>query len=141
MILRNFIGQEILLGARFFHLSKYGQKSLVDFEEIANSTIHFNGAEIEECVKEAMFIAYNENPDVKGISLKHLQDAIKPIVPLARTMPNQINFLREFGRTNRARAASRALNDEKIADEKAAKGATVVKTKSERAFDVFEDED
>ncbi len=89
-----------------------------------------------------MFIAYNENPDVTGISLKNLQAAIKPIVPLARTMPNQINFLREFGWTNRARAASKALNDEVIGVEKEGDDSVkVVKTRSERAFDVFDEVD
>ncbi len=71
-----------------------------------------------------------------------MQAAIKPIVPLARTMPIQINFFREFGRTNRAHAARKTLNEEVISVGKEGDdGVKVVKTRSERAFDVFDEVD
>jgi SpoVK/Ycf46/Vps4 family AAA+-type ATPase len=119
------------------HLAKYKQNSITDLDILADKSKYFNGAEIEECVKEAMFIAYNENSNVKQISLKHLETAIEPIVPLAMTMPNQINFLREFGKSKRARPASKEFNDEKLESEKDKKDSKIVKTRFEQEFDIY----
>jgi SpoVK/Ycf46/Vps4 family AAA+-type ATPase len=119
------------------HLSKYEQNSITDLDSLADKSKYFNGAEIEECVKEAMFIAYNENPNVTQISIKHLEKAIEPIVPLALTMPNQINFLREFGKSKRARPASKEFNEESLQTETESKDNKVVKTKSEKEFDIY----
>ena len=116
------------------HLKRYGQGSIVNFEELVEKSKYFNGAEIEECVKEAMFIAYDENQDVKEITLKHLLAAIEPIIPLAMTMQQQINFLRQFGKSKRARPASKEFNEEEITDEE---GKTVLKTKAEKDFDIY----
>lgn len=68
------------------HLEKYGQNSITDIECLANQSKFFNGAEIEECVKEAMFLSYIENSDNNQISLIHLEKAIKQVVPLSQTM-------------------------------------------------------
>jgi ATP-dependent 26S proteasome regulatory subunit len=119
------------------HLAKYKQNSITDLDSLAEKTKYFNGAEIEECVKEAMFIAYNENPNVTQISIKHLETAIEPIVPLALTMPNQINFLREFGKSKRARPASKEFNEESLQADTTSKDNKVVKTKSEKEFDIY----
>ena len=116
------------------HLKRYGQGSIVNFEELVEKSKYFNGAEIEECVKEAMFIAYDENQDVKEITLKHLLAAIEPIIPLAMTMQQQINFLRQFGKSKRARPASKEFNEEEITVEE---GKTVLKTKAEKDFDIY----
>lgn len=118
------------------HLNKYKQNSITDFDYLSDKSRYFNGAEIEECVKEAMFIAYNENPNVVQISIKHLEAAITPIIPLAMTMPNQINFLREFGKSKRARPASRELNEEELKIENK-DNTQVVITKSERSLDIY----
>jgi ATP-dependent 26S proteasome regulatory subunit len=116
------------------HLEKYKQNSITDLESLATETKYFNGAEIEECVKEAMFIAYDENPDVSQITLKHLHAAIKPIVPLAMTMQKPINDLRQFGKSNRARPASNEFNDEEISLEE---NKPVFRTKTERDLDLY----
>jgi ATP-dependent 26S proteasome regulatory subunit len=121
------------------HLAKYKQNSITDLDILASKSRYFNGAEIEECVKESMFIAYNENPNVTQISIKHLETAIEPIVPLAMTMPNQINFLREFGKSKRARPASKEFNEETLQGETENKDTKVVKTKSEKEFDIYSD--
>lgn len=119
------------------HLSKYKQNSIsvTDLDNLSTKSKYFNGAEIEECVKEAMFIAYNENSNVSKISIEHLERAIEPIVPLAMTMPNQINFLREFGKSKRARPASKEFNVESLASEN--HEVKLVKTKFEKQFDVY----
>jgi ATP-dependent 26S proteasome regulatory subunit len=116
------------------HLDRTKRSSIVDFDEIVEKSKYFNGAEIEECVKEAMFIAYDENPDVEKITLRHLIEAIEPIIPLAMTMQQQINFLRQFGKSKRARPASKEFNEEEITVEV---GKTVLKTKAEKDFDIY----
>ena len=45
-------------------------------ESLANNTEGFNGAEIEECIKEAMFDAYVENPENPQLKTTHLMNAI-----------------------------------------------------------------
>ncbi|MEN9610016.1 MAG: hypothetical protein RLZZ628_830 [Bacteroidota bacterium] len=119
------------------HLAKYKQNTIKDLNYIVGKAKHFNGAEIEECVKEAMFIAYNENANVQQILARHLEQAIALIVPLARTMPNQIRFLREFGKSKRARPASKDFNEEDIDTPLADARNPVVKTVTEKAFDIY----
>lgn len=92
------------------HLSKMGQNPN-DFyvDKLAKESIGFNGAEIEECVKEAMFTAYTENPNMPQLKIAHLLDAIKETVPLSTTMRDQIDFLRKWSKTR----AKQASNDNK----------------------------
>lgn len=88
------------------HLSKNGQYS-EDFpiEEFGSRTEDFNGAEIEECVKEAMFAAYVESPNNPKLQAVHIAQAIDKTVPLSKTMEEQITNLREWAQT-RAKNAS-----------------------------------
>lgn len=119
------------------HLKKCGQEGISNFEELADKSRYFNGAEIEETVKEAMFISYIENPDATHVTSSHLMKAIEPIVPLAQTMKNKIDGLREWAST-RARPASNATNTEKLKDEVAEQdGKTVKQTKREKEEDIF----
>ena len=116
------------------HLDRTERSSIVDFDEIVEKSKYFNGAEIEECVNEAMFIAYDENPDVEKITLKHLIEAIEPIVPLAITMAPKIKRLREFGKSKRATPASKSFHDEDFLEEET---KNVFRTKTERDFDIY----
>lgn len=119
------------------HLKKYGQEGISNFDELADKSRFFNGAEIEETVKEAMFISYIENPDSTGLTSSHLMKAIKPIVPLAQTMKNKIDGLREWAST-RARPASSITNTEKIKDKDKQEEVNGIKqTKREREEDIF----
>ena len=52
-----------------------------------------------------MFAAYIENPDTPKLENKHLLQAVKSIVPLAKTMNEDINALRKWA-LERARFAS-----------------------------------
>lgn len=72
---------------------------------LAKKTEGFNGAEIEECIKEAMFAAYVENPQLPKLEGAHIMDAIAKTVPLSVTMKEQINSLRHWAST-RAKNAS-----------------------------------
>lgn len=97
------------------HLRKFGQNSIKNFKEIVNATKAFNGAEIEETVKEAMFLSYVENQDKSQIEERHLLEAASNIVPLVRTMSrHQIEELRSYVTTKRARLASSNANTEDI---------------------------
>ncbi|MDR2652207.1 MAG: AAA family ATPase [Prevotellaceae bacterium] len=118
------------------HLGKYNQTSILNFEILANKSKFFNGAEIEESVKEAMFLSYVENPDNQQISLKHLEKAIEQIVPLSQTMKRKIDGLREWAST-RARLASKKGNDENIVDRESTEDNEVKQTKREREEDIF----
>lgn len=71
----------------------------------------FNGAEIEECIKEAMFAAYVDNPESPVLNASHIMDAISETVPLSTTMKEQIAALRNWAAT-RARNASSIVKEE-----------------------------
>ena len=95
------------------HLIKREQNpNNLAIDRLAKETIGFNGAEIEECIKEAMFTAYVENPDEPKLMIKHLLDAIKTTVPLSSTMDEQIKALRKWAQ-KRAKMAGEQ-NDENV---------------------------
>ena len=75
-------------------------------DKLAKESIGFNGAEIEECVNEAMFVAYTENTDAPKLQIIHLLNAIRDTVPLSNTMRDQIDFLRKWAKS-RAKPAGR----------------------------------
>ena len=94
------------------HLKKKGQDpSQYPMEMLGKKTEGFNGAEIEECIKEAMFAAYVEAPDTPQLQSKHLVDAISKTVPLSTTMKEQIAALRNWAAT-RAKNASIIVREE-----------------------------
>lgn len=92
------------------HLLKKGQDpSNFALEKLSEKVDGFNGAEIEECIKEAMFEAYIQNPKTPILQTKHIIDAIEATVPLSQTMKEQITNLREWAKT-RAKNASKKMN-------------------------------
>ena len=94
------------------HLNKKCQKpEELSIEKLAEWSVGFNGAEIEEAINEAMFTAYTENPEAPCLMIKHLKEAIESIVPLSRTMKEQITALRGWAET-RAKYAGEKNNEE-----------------------------
>lgn len=88
------------------HLSKKNQNpTIFPLEEFSSHTEGFNGAEIEECIKEALFAAYIANPKEPKLEVVHIMNAIKETVPLSTTMKEQISMLRQWAVT-RAKNAS-----------------------------------
>lgn len=88
------------------HLKKNGQNvSSFALDILADLADGFNGAEIEECIKEAMFSAYVESPSSPKLQMIHIINAIKETVPLSKTMEKQISDLRKWS-INRAKNAS-----------------------------------
>lgn len=79
------------------HLTKKGQDvSKFPMGELVRLSEGFNGAEIEESIKEAMFSAYMDNSQNPQLGARHLVNAVQSIVPLSTTMREQIAFLRRW---------------------------------------------
>ena len=88
------------------HLEKKNQNpKSFPLELLSKKTEGFNGAEIEECIKEAMFSAYVDNPEEPVLKACFLMDAIDKTIPLSITMKDQISTLRKLAST-RAKNAS-----------------------------------
>ena len=94
------------------HLQKNRQNvSSFALDILAQKAEAFNGAEIEQCVKEAMFTAYVESQEsniAPKLQMIHILDAIKNTVPLSKTMEKQITDLRKFA-VSRAKNASKEI--------------------------------
>ena len=116
------------------HLKKKGQDpSLFPLETFGKKTKGFNGAEIEECIKEAMFAAYVDNSEKPTLKASHIIDAISKTVPLSTTMKEQISYLRECAST-RAKNASAEPNVEENKDMPVL--LTLPEIELERTFDL-----
>lgn len=95
------------------HLNKRSRKyEALALEALARESDGFNGAEIEECVKEAMFDAYVSNPDNPQLTTKFLIDTIKRTVPLSVTMKEQITALRMWAKTRAQNASTEYKQNE-----------------------------
>lgn len=96
------------------HLKKKGQDpSQFPMEMLGKKTEGFNGAEIEECIKEAMFAAYVEAPENPQLLGKHLVNAISKTIPLSTTMKEQITALRKWAATRAKNASNETPSEEK----------------------------
>jgi SpoVK/Ycf46/Vps4 family AAA+-type ATPase len=73
-----------------------------DLDALANSSVEFSGAEIEEAVNSALYDAFYARTE---LTTENIRTAISQTVPLARTMDEQINRLRSWA-DGRARNAS-----------------------------------
>lgn len=120
------------------HLTKNRQGQGIDLDTIANETKFFNGAEIEEIVKEAMFIAYVNNPNAPSVTTRDLQEAARNVIPLAQTMKAKIDALRDWAKV-RARLASSSANEETVEDSISLDGKSyrIPQTRSEKSEDIF----
>ena len=99
---------------------------------MAVATRLFNGAEIEEVVKESMFLAYIDNPTNPVINTRHLEIACSQIIPLAKTMSEKIRGLRSWA-DDRARRASGIVNQELLPEVQ----ESIKNTKREKDEDTF----
>lgn len=95
------------------HLQKRKQNpERFALDKLAEKSLGFNGAEIEEVINDALFSAFEENPKSPELKMIHLLNAVKSTVILATTMRERIEFLRKW-------AADRAMpagekNDEAL---------------------------
>jgi SpoVK/Ycf46/Vps4 family AAA+-type ATPase len=73
-----------------------------DMDKLVEATVDFSGAELEQAVVAALYDAFDTGND---LTTEGLLSTLKEIVPLAITMREQIEMMREWART-RARMAS-----------------------------------
>jgi SpoVK/Ycf46/Vps4 family AAA+-type ATPase len=73
-----------------------------DMDKLLEATVDFSGAELEQAVVAALYDAFDTGGDLGTEGLLH---TLKEMVPLAITMREQIESMREWART-RARMAS-----------------------------------
>lgn len=96
------------------HLEKNGKDpSKYALDALADKTEGFNGAEIEECIKESMFTAFVENPTSPRLLMSHISAAISQTVPLSKTMEKQIEDLRHWACTRAKNASIDVLPEQK----------------------------
>ncbi|TVP12286.1 AAA family ATPase [Shewanella sp. KCT] len=75
----------------------------IELEEIAFACKGFTGAELEEAVKEAMFLAFDEGHQ---LSKSDIMTAIRSTSPLSLTMDEMIENTREWAKGRAVRASS-----------------------------------
>ena len=85
------------------HLKKRRPNYGFPLSTIIDRTDGFSGAELEQAVIEGMHISFSENRELLE---KDLIKAVSELVPLSRTAKEQIDFLKEWSSTGRARSAS-----------------------------------
>lgn len=83
------------------HLARRGRK--INAAQVAQVTEGFSGAEIEQAIIEAMFVAFADERDV---TLEDVVAAAKGTVPLSKTMEKKIGALRDWA-NGRAKFASK----------------------------------
>jgi len=85
------------------HLKKRSPSYSFPLSTIIDRTDGFSGAELEQAVIEGMHISFSESRELME---KDLIKAVSELVPLSRTAKEQINLLKEWSTTGRARSAS-----------------------------------
>ena len=85
------------------HLKKRRPNYDFQLTTIVDRTSGFSGAELEQAVIEAMHYSFSEK---REISERDLIKAISELVPLSRTAKEQIDLLKQWSSTGRARLAS-----------------------------------
>ena len=85
------------------HLKKKRPSYNFPLSTIVDRTDGYSGAELEQAVIEGMHFSFSENRELME---KDLIKAVSELVPLSRTAKEQINLLKEWSSTGRARFAS-----------------------------------
>ena len=85
------------------HLKKRRPNYSFPLSTIIDRTDGFSGAELEQAVIEGMHISFSEKRELME---KDLIKAVSELVPLSRTAKEQIDLLKEWASTGRARSAS-----------------------------------
>ncbi len=85
------------------HLKKRRPSYNFPLSTIIDRTDGYSGAELEQAVIEGMHFSFSENREIVE---KDLIKAISELVPLSRTAKEQIDLLKEWSSTGRARSAS-----------------------------------
>lgn len=86
-----------------------------DISQIADACEEFSGAEIEEAIKEALFMAFDEN---KEISTEHIIEAMKKTYPISHTMKEYINYMRRLAKARFVLASSNSWQEDENSKDK-----------------------
>tara|TARA_Y100001968_G_C19448040_1_gene766553 strand:- start:3043 stop:4521 length:1479 start_codon:yes stop_codon:yes gene_type:complete len=89
------------------HINQRRPNLTIPLEVIVDRTQGFSGAELEQTVIEGMHLAFSER---RELSESDLILASSQLVPLSRTAKEQLNELKKWASTGRARAASIKLS-------------------------------
>jgi ATP-dependent 26S proteasome regulatory subunit len=84
-----------------------------DVRSLAQSSKGFTGAELEEAIKEAMFVAFDEGCD---LDKNHIQQALEATSPLSVTMHELINDTRKWAKGRAVKASSEEPEDVKASE-------------------------
>ncbi len=85
------------------HLKKRRPQYNFQLSTIVDRTSGYSGAELEQAVIEAMHFSFSER---REINERDLIKAVSELVPLSRTAKEQIEMLKQWSSTGRARLAS-----------------------------------
>ncbi len=85
------------------HLKKRRPNYNFPLSTIIDRTEGYSGAELEQAVIEGMHLSFSESRELME---KDLIKAVSELVPLSRTAKEQIDFLKKWSSTGRARQAS-----------------------------------
>lgn len=85
-----------------------------NIEELADACKQFSGAEIEEAIKEALFMAYDKGED---IDTKYVKQAITKTYPLSRTMKEKIEQMRKWAEARAVFASGDKNKQEEIQED------------------------
>ena len=85
------------------HLKKRRPSYNFPLSTIIDRTDGYSGAELEQAVIEGMHFSFDEKRELME---KDLIKAVSELVPLSRTAKEQIDFLKQWSSTGRARSAS-----------------------------------
>ena len=88
------------------HLQQRRPNLKIALETVVDRTQGFSGAELEQSVIEAMYFAFAEKRELQESDLIL---ATNQLVPLSRTAREQLESLKEWASSGRARASSPKL--------------------------------
>ena len=80
-----------------------------DLEKLAESTKEFAGSELEEIIVSALYDAFDEGCDLKQ---EHLEKTVAGMIPLSKTMGDQIKGIREWAKIRAKKASNSSWEDE-----------------------------
>jgi len=111
------------------HTKKHRPAEKFDLDLLAKESKGFTGAEIEEAVKEGLFISFNDEVE---LNTQHIINAMKSTVPMSTTQEEYIRKTRKWASTRATFASSASKN---LVDEK----SEIPKLKQETSFNPFVD--
>lgn len=80
-----------------------------NLEKLADGTKDFSGSEIEEIVVSALYDAFDEGAELRQ---EHLEQTASGMIPLSKTMGDQIKGIREWAKIRAKKAGGSAWEDE-----------------------------